>query len=56
MDTFRNENVKFKNNMKQKFYDIERRFNEVKTGVDTEVYRLKNKVEGQLDDQGKRFE
>ncbi len=51
MDTFRSENFKFKTNMKQKFYDIEKRFNETKTVVDSEIYRLKTKVETQLEEQ-----
>jgi len=46
MDQFRSDNFKFKGSMKTKFYDIEKRFNEVKTQVDTEVHRLKTKVEG----------
>lgn len=46
MDTFRTENFKFKNNMKTKFYDMDKRFNDIKATVDTEVYRLKSKVEG----------
>jgi hypothetical protein len=56
MDSFRNENIKFKNNMKQKFYDIERRFNETKTGIDTDNHRIKVRVDEQLQDQSRKFE
>ena len=45
MDSFRSENFKFKTNMKQKFYDIEKSFNETKTIVDTDLHRLRTKVE-----------
>jgi hypothetical protein len=48
MGANKDEITKFKNTMKQKFYDIERRFNETKVGVDTDIYRIKTKVDEQL--------
>ncbi len=42
--------------MKQKFYDIERRFNETKTGIDTDNHRIKVRVDEQLQDQSRKFE
>lgn len=56
MDAFKSENLKFKNSMKTKFYDMDKRVNEMKTNVDTETHRLKTKVETQLDEQGKKFD
>lgn len=56
MDSFRSENFKFKTNMKQKFYDIEKSFNETKTIVDTDLHRLRTKVESQIEEQQSNFE
>jgi hypothetical protein len=50
MDAFKSENLKFKNSMKTKFYDMDKRVNEMRTNVDSEVFRLKSKVESQLDE------
>ena len=55
MDAFKSENFKFKTNMKQKFYDSEKRFNENKVVVETELHRLKKKVETQIEEQQKEF-
>ena len=56
MGANKDEITKFKNTMKQKFYDIERRFNETKVGVDNDIYRIKTKVDEQLLEQKKSFE
>ena len=45
MDSFKSENIKFKNSLKTKFYEMDKRVSEIKIGVDSEVYRLKTKVE-----------
>lgn len=34
--------------MKERFYEMDRRFNETKTTVDTTIYRVKAKVEEQM--------
>jgi hypothetical protein len=55
MDAFKSENFKFKTSMKQKFYDGEKRFNENKVVVETELHRLKRKVETQIEEQQAEF-
>ena len=55
MDAFKSENFKFKTSMKQKFYDGEKRFNENKVVVETELHRLKRKVETQIEEQQTEF-
>jgi len=55
MDTFKSENNKFKNSMKTKFYEMDKRVNEQRVAVDSEIYRLKSKVEASLEEQGIKF-
>ena len=46
----------FKNNMKEKFYEMDRRFNETKTTVDSTIYRVKANVEKQMAEQKASFD
>lgn len=55
MDSFKSENNKFKNSMKTKFYEMDKRVNDQRVSVDSEVYRLKTKVESQMEEQGIKF-
>jgi hypothetical protein len=56
MDAFRQENVKFKQYVKERMYEIERKMNEAKVQQETEVYRLRTKTEEQLEGQQRVFD